>query len=59
MEKVEINAKAARAGIATTADSINLTSAVTKANGDTSAAAVQHVADLAFKTVELGQTTFP
>ena len=59
MEKVEINAKAARAGIATTADSINLTSAVTKAYGDTSAAAVQHVADLAFKTVELGQTTFP
>ena len=59
MEKVEINAKAAKAGLATTADSINLTSAVTKAYGDTSAAAVQKVADLAFKTVELGQTTFP
>lgn len=59
MEKVEINAKAARAGLATTSDSINLTSAVTKAYGDTSAQAVQHVADLAFKTVELGQTTFP
>ncbi len=59
MEKVEINAKAARAGLATTTDSINLTSAVTKAYGDTSAGAVQHVADLAFKTVELGQTTFP
>lgn len=59
MEKVEINAKAAKAGLATTTDSINLTSAVTKAYGDTSARAVQHVADLAFKTVELGQTTFP
>lgn len=59
MEKVEINAKAAKAGLATTTDSINLTSAVTKAYGDTSAAAVQKVADLAFKTVELGQTTFP
>lgn len=59
MEKVEINAKAATAGLATTADSIALTSAVTKAYGDTSAGAVQKVADLAFKTVELGQTTFP
>lgn len=59
MEKVEINAKVAKAGLATTADSIALTSAVTKAYGDTSASAVQHVADLAFKTVELGQTTFP
>lgn len=59
MEKVEINAKAAKAGLATTTDSINLTSAVTKAYGDTSARVVQHVADLAFKTVELGQTTFP
>lgn len=59
MKKVEINAKAAKAGLATTADSIALTSAVTKAYGDTTAGAVQHVADLAFKTVELGQTTFP
>lgn len=59
MDKVEINAKAAKAGLATTTDSINLTSAVTKAYGDTTAQALQHVADLAFKTVELGQTTFP
>ncbi len=58
-KKVEINAKAATAGLATTADSIALTSAVTKAYGDTSAGATQKVADLAFKTVELGQTTFP
>ncbi|MDO5397473.1 MAG: phage tail tape measure protein [bacterium] len=59
MDKVKINAKAARAGLSTTNDSIALTTAITKAYGDTSAAAVQHVADLAFKTVELGQTTFP
>ncbi len=59
MEKVRINAKAAKAGLSTTNDSIALTSAVTKAYGDTSAEATQRVADLAFKTVELGQTTFP
>lgn len=56
---LDINAKAATAGVASTVDSINLTSAVTKGYGDTSAAAVQHVTDLALKTVELGQTTFP
>lgn len=56
---LEINAKAAAAGLATTTDAINLTSAVTKGFGDTSAAAVQHTSDLAFETVKLGQTTFP
>ncbi len=56
---LEINAKAAAAGLATTTEAINLTSAVTKGYGDTSAAAVQHSADLAFETVKLGQTTFP
>lgn len=56
---LEINVKAAAAGVATTTDAINLTSAVTKAYGDTSAEAVQHVADLAFTAVKLGQTTFP
>ena len=56
---LEINAKAAAAGLATTTDAINLTSAVTKAYGDTSAEAVQHVSDLALKTVQMGQTTFP
>ncbi len=56
---LEINAKAAAAGLAQTAESINLTSAVTKAYGDTSAYAVRKVADLALKTVQLGQTTFP
>ncbi len=59
MEVLRINAKAATAGLATTTDAINLTSAVTKGYGDTSAKAVQKVADLAFVTNKLGQTTFP
>lgn len=57
--QLEIAAKAAAAGNATTADSINLLSAVTKGYGDTSAPAVQKTADLAFATVRLGQTSFP
>ena len=56
---LEINVRAAKAGVAETSEAIGLTSAVTKGYGDTNAAAVKHVADLAFKTVELGQTTFP
>lgn len=57
--QLETAAKAAAAGNATTADSINLLSAVTKGYGDTSAPAVQKAADLAFATVRLGQTSFP
>ena len=56
---LEIAAKSAAAGNATTTESINLLSAVTKGYGDTSAAAQQKAADLAFETVKLGQTTFP
>lgn len=56
---LEINAKAAAAGLATTTDAITLTSAVTKGYGDTSAEAVAQVSDLAFAAVRLGQTTFP
>lgn len=56
---LDINARAAAGGLATTTEAINLTSAVTKGYGDTSAAAVQRVADLALTTVQLGQTTFP
>lgn len=52
-------AKAAKAGNATTTDSINLLSAVTKGYGDTSAEAVQKASDLSFITVKLGQTSFP
>ncbi len=56
---LEINTKAAAAGMATTSEAIALTSAVTKGYGDTSATAMQKAADLAFQTVKLGQTTFP
>ena len=56
---LEIAAKAAKAGNATTTDSVNLLTAVTKGYGDTSAEAMQKIADLAFQTVKLGQTDFP
>ena len=56
---LEINAKAAAAGLATVLDAVNLTSAVMKGYGDVSGKAAQKAADLAFQTVKLGQTTFP
>ena len=56
---LETAAKSAAAGNATTTDSINLLSAVTKGYGDTPREAVQQAADLAFATVRLGQTSFP
>ena len=59
VQKLEISAKAAKAGVATTNDAINLLSANTKAYGDTSAIAQQKVADLAFVTLRNGQTSFP
>ncbi len=59
VRKLEISAKAASAGAATTNDAINLLSATVKAYGDTSAAAQQKVADLAFVTLRNGQTSFP
>lgn len=59
MEKVEINAKAATAGMAETTDALNLSSAVMKGYGDTTAEANQKVMDLAFETLRLGQTSFP
>ncbi len=59
MEKLKVSAIAATAGMATTKDSIKLLSAVTKGYGDTSAVALGKVADLAFQTVKLGQTTYP
>jgi hypothetical protein len=59
LDVLKINAKAAAAGLATTQDAIKLTSAVTKAYGDTSADAIQKTADLAFQTVNLGVTSFP
>ncbi|WP_042682544.1 phage tail tape measure protein [Anaerosalibacter massiliensis] len=59
MEKVEINAKAATAGMAETTDALNLSSAVMKGYGDTTAEANEKVMDLAFETLRLGQTSFP
>ena len=59
VKQLEIAAKAAKAGNATTTDSVNLLSAVTKGYGDTSAEAMQKASDLAFMTVKLGQTSFP
>lgn len=59
VKQLEIAAKAAKAGNATTTDSVNMLSAVTKGYGDTSAAALQKASDLAFMTVKLGQTSFP
>lgn len=59
MEKVEINAKAAAAGMAETSDALNLSSAVMKGYGDTTAEANEKVMDLSFMTVKLGQTSFP
>lgn len=56
---LETAAKSAAAGNATTTDSVNLLSAVTKGYGDVSAEAVQKAADLSFETVRLGQTSFP
>ncbi|NLI41850.1 MAG: phage tail tape measure protein, partial [Caldisericales bacterium] len=56
---LEINTQAAAAGISSIEEAVALTSAITKAYGDTSADAVQKVSDLALQTVVLGQTTFP
>lgn len=47
------------AGYASTAESVQLLSSVTRSYGDTSAEAVNKVADLAFETVRLGDTTIP
>jgi TP901 family phage tail tape measure protein len=58
-KQLEIATKAAVGGKAETLDAVKLLSTVTKGYGDTSAAAVQKVADLAFQTANLGQTTFP
>jgi len=56
---LEINAKAAKAGIASVTDSVNLTSAVMKGYNVVNAEGAQKASDLAFQTVKLGQTTFP
>jgi TP901 family phage tail tape measure protein len=59
MGRLAIVAKAAKAGMSTTAESLSLLSSVTQGFGDTSEKAVQKAADLAFLTVKLGKTTYP
>lgn len=59
VQKLEITAKAATAGVSATGEALSFLSAVTKAYGDTSAEAMEKVADLGFQTVNLGDTTFP
>lgn len=56
---VEIAAKAAAVGLASVDDALRISSAVTKAWGDTSAAAQEKSLDLANEVLRLGQTTFP
>jgi TP901 family phage tail tape measure protein len=56
---LDITARAAAAGMATTTEAINLAASVTKGYGDVSAEAVQKSQDLAFQTTNLGITTFP
>jgi len=56
---LEIATKAAAAGGSTVKDAIDLLSAAAKGYGDVSAEMNQKIADLAFMTVKLGQTTFP
>ena len=56
---LEKAAFAAKAGVSSVPAAIDLLSAVTKGYGDTSQKMLQRVSDLSFKTVELGQTTFP
>ena len=58
-KKLEISAKAAKAGVAETLDAVNLFSAQMKGYGDTSAEFMQQCADMNFQVVKLGQTTFP
>ncbi len=58
-QKLEIAAKAAKAGIAETLDAVNLFSAQMKGYGNTSAEFMQQCADMNFQVVKLGQTTFP
>lgn len=57
IEVLETTARAAKAGIAETSESLNLASAFIKGYGE-SWSATESILDQAFKTVELGQTNF-
>jgi TP901 family phage tail tape measure protein len=56
---LEVAAKAAVAGAASTSEALNLLSAVQNSYGDTSAKAAEFTANLAQNTVALGRTTLP
>ena len=58
-KKLDLTARAAAAGMATTADTLNYLSAVTKGYNKTTDEAYERASDLGFMTVKLGQTTFP
>ena len=58
-DRLGIAAKTAKAGAAGVGPTVSLLSAATKAYGDTSAAAVQRVADLSLATVRYGETDLP
>lgn len=59
VDRLTVALRAATAGGAETQSTLSMLSGTTKAYGDTSVKALQHVSDLAFKTVELGETSFP
>lgn len=59
VDRLNTAIKAGIAGYATTAEAVQLLSSVTRSYGDTSAEAVEKVADLAFETIRLGDTTMP
>lgn len=56
---LEVAAKTATTGSATTKEAISLLSAVTKGYGDTTLEAQKKVSNLAFTTLKLGQTSMP
>lgn len=58
IDVLEISARAAKAGLTTTTDALNLGSAVIKGYG-LEWSEMERVMDLAFQTVKLGQTDFP
>lgn len=58
IERLRITSKAASAGLASTGDTLNLLSQITKDYGDTSLKGMTKASDLAFLAVKEGQTSF-
>tara|TARA_Y100000310_G_scaffold344838_1_gene459887 strand:- start:8379 stop:10175 length:1797 start_codon:yes stop_codon:yes gene_type:complete len=57
--QLQISAKAAKAGVAETADAVNMLSTAGKAYNMVAPEQLTHLSDLAFMTIKLGQTNFP